>query len=98
MKKIPLILFLLFFIIVITGCNSISSNDQKITEEKAKQMVLDKHSRECAELEFISVISKSNKYIIQWEIDPLEEGKDSINKETGKMKMIESSRGTCRWK
>lgn len=38
-------------------------------------------------------MSKSNKYIIHWEIDPIEEGTDSINKKTGKIKMIKSSRG-----
>ncbi|MBP2257880.1 lipoprotein [Virgibacillus alimentarius] len=40
MKKITVIYFLLF-LIILTGCNSIKSNDQNITEEKAKQIVID---------------------------------------------------------
>ncbi|WP_029268251.1 lipoprotein [Virgibacillus alimentarius] len=99
MKKITVIYFLLF-LIILTGCNSIKSNDQNITEEKAKQIVIDERSRECCgDAEIITIISKTNKYIIQWEIDSLkEEGTDSIHKKTGKIKAIESTRGTCKIK
>jgi hypothetical protein len=98
LKKVTTIFFLLF-IIILTGCNSVNSNDQKVTEEKAKQIIIDERSRACCgDVEIISVMSKFNKYIIQWEIDPIEEGTDSINKKTGKIKMIKSSRGSCKWK
>lgn len=99
MKNIAII-FSLLVIMMLTGCNSVYSIDQKITEEKAKQTIIDERSRECCgDAEILSVTSKSNKYIIQWEIASIEEeGTDSINKETGKIKMIELSRGFCEWK
>lgn len=97
MKNITIISILLS-IFILTGCNDNNSINQKITEEKAIQIVLDQHIREDSDIEILSVVCKSNKYIIEWENDPIEEGKDSVNKETGELKMVESSRGTCQWR
>lgn len=99
MKKITIISFFLFLIILI-GCNSVKSNDQKITVEEAKQIVIDERTRECCgDAEIIDITSNPDKYIIQWEIESIDEaGTDSIHKQTGKMKAIESTRGTCKIK
>jgi len=86
-------------IIILTGCNNANSNDLKLTEEKAKQIVIAERSRECCNLEIVSITSKPNKYVVEWEIASIEEkGKDSIHKKTGEIKMIDLSLGTCQWK
>src|SRR5699024_9340578 len=72
--------------------------DKEITEEKAKEIVINFHDSDVGEVDVISVVDKSEKYIIKWENDPLEEGTDSVNKTTGELKTIESSRGSCEWK
>jgi hypothetical protein len=99
LKEITFISFLLFPIILI-GCNSVESNDQNITVDEAKQIVIDERSRACCgDAKITDIISKSDIYVIQWEIESIEEfGKDSIHKQTGKIKAIESSRGTCKIK
>src|SRR5699024_12757331 len=99
MKKITVIYFLLF-LIILTGCNSIKSNDQNITEEKAKQIVIDERSRECCgDAEIITIITKTNKYIIQWKIDSLkEEETDRIDKKISKIKAIKTNLDKCKIK
>lgn len=88
MRKLVTILFFVLAIII-TGCSS-DSNAQEISKEEAEQVIIDKRSRECCgKAEIIDTTSESDKYIIQWEIERLDEtGKDSVNKKTGKLKMI----------
>lgn len=97
MKKIP---FILLATIVLASCNSPYINDGKITEEEAKQIIIDEQSKECCgDAEIISIDSKSETYIIEWEISSIyERGIDSVDKNNGKIKTIESSRGACQWK
>lgn len=97
MKKAVIILNI---IVLLFGCRSIDYSDEEITEEKAKQIIIDERSRECCEdAEVLSVTSKSNTYVVYWEIPSIDEkGKDSINKKNGEIKTIESSRGSCKWK
>src|SRR5699024_4873605 len=83
-------------IFILTACNN--SIDKEITEEKSKEIVINCHDSDVREVDVISVVDKSEKYIIKWENDPLEEGTDSVNKTTGELKTIESSRGSCEWK
>lgn len=88
---------MLLLFILLSGCNTLENKE--LTEQEAKQLVIKTHSRHPhAEIEVLSVTSKSDKYIIEWEIDPIEAGMDSVNKATGKLKVIESSRGSCKWK
>lgn len=94
MRKI-LIMFLSSFFIL-SACSN--STNIEITEEEAKEIVINCHSSDIGEIDIVSVVTKPNKFIIIWENEPLEEGVDSINKKTGKLKTIESSHGSCEWK
>jgi hypothetical protein len=72
--------------ILLSGCNI----DSKITEEQAKSIVIDFHTKQIGEVEIISVTTKFNKYIIEWENkENCEQGTDSVNS-SGKIKNIES--------
>lgn len=97
MRKITLMCFLLLSIGVSSGCIESDATNAEITEEEAKQIVLKEHKRDDNELEFTSVESEEDKYIIQWEIEPIQKGKDSVDKKTGDLKEIESSTGPCKW-
>lgn len=99
LKKVTIVLSLLF-LMIFTGCNNIDSNDQKITKEEASQIVINERSRDCCDdAEILSITSEPDKYIINWEIESINEsGKDSIHKQTGRLKLIESSRGACKLK
>ena len=92
MKKIVLVVFV-SGMISLYGCTI----DELITEEEAKQMVLDHHQRRAGVVEIKSIFLKGDKYIVEWEIEPIEKGIDSVHQETGELKMIESSHGTCKW-
>ncbi|QGQ45331.1 hypothetical protein [Metabacillus sediminilitoris] len=86
MKKIVIIL-LTMVSILLNGCNI----ESKITEEQAKSIVKDYHNKLIGEVEIISVTTKFNKYIIEWENkENCEQGTDSVNS-SGKIKNIESS-------
>src|SRR5699024_6080341 len=99
LKKVTIVLSLLF-LMIFTGCNNIDSNDQKITKEEATQIAIDQRLRDCCDdPEILYITSETNKYIINWEIESINEsGKDSIHKQTGRLKLIESSRGSCKLK
>jgi PBP1b-binding outer membrane lipoprotein LpoB len=85
MKIITIVLLLS---LILSGCNNIES---KISEEQAKQIVLEHYTKEIGEVEIISVTTKFNKYIIEWENkENCEKGTDSVNK-NGELKMIEAS-------
>lgn len=97
MKNRKGICFLLC-LMILAGCNSASSNVLHITEDKAREMIRERHATRHGTVDIISVEHKPDKYIIQWEVDPIREGKDSVNKTSGEVKVIESSRGSCSWK
>lgn len=63
MKKTAAIL-VLFLSFILSGCNSI---DSKISEEQAKSIVVEYHTKHIGKVETISVTTKFNKYIIEWE-------------------------------
>lgn len=87
-KKIYFKLYLLISVLLLAGCSSIQN---VITEDEAKQLVLDHHYNENGKTEILSVELKNNKYYIEWEIkDNCERGKDSVNKK-GEVEMIEAS-------
>src|SRR5690625_4628441 len=83
-------------IFILTACNN--SIDKEIKDEKAKKIVINCHNSDVGEVDVITIVDRSEKYIIKWENDPLEEGTDSDNKTTGEIITIESSRGSCEWK
>lgn len=95
MNRIGIIFLSILFV---SGCSTANSNKPDITEEDAKDMVIEEHCREAGEVEIISVMNQSNKYIIKWENELIEEGIDSVHKKSGKLKMIESTRGSCEWR
>src|SRR5690625_2559797 len=74
-------------IFILTACNN--SIDKEITEEKAKEIVINCHDSDVGEVDVISVVDKSEKYIIKWENDTIEEETDSVNKTTDKIKTRE---------
>src|SRR5690625_5457067 len=82
-------------IFILTACNN--SIEKEITEEKAKEIVINCHDSEVGEVDDISVVDKSEKYISKWENDTLEDGTDSGNKTTDEQKTIEYSRGSSEW-
>jgi hypothetical protein len=86
MKKIVIILVTMVSI-TLNGCNV----ESKITEEQAKSIVIDYHTKQIGEVEILSVKTKFNKYIIEWENkENCEQGTDSVNS-SGEIKNIESS-------
>lgn len=97
MRILVTIFFMILFMTCI-GCDK--SSVEEITEADAKQIIIDERSRECCgEAEIISVVSKSDKYVIRWEIESIyEKGTDSVNKKTGELKSIELNRGACQIK
>lgn len=79
-------LVLLFFIL--SGCNS---SNTKITEEQAKAIVIEHHTNQIGKVEIVSVTTKFNKYIIEWENkENCEEGTDTVNKK-GEVTMVDAS-------
>lgn len=86
--KIRFELYLIIVVLLLAGCSSIQN---AISEDEAKQLVLDNHNNDNGKTEIISVELKNNKYYIEWEIkDNCERGKDSVNK-IGEIEMIEAS-------
>lgn len=71
---------------------------QELTEDEAKEIVIEEHFTEHGNVEIISVCDKSDKYVIEWEVRLIEHGKDSVMKEDGTLKEVSSSRGSCKWK
>lgn len=91
MKNIAII-FVLLFTFILGACNNINSNTPKVTEEEAKQIVLEHHTKEIRKVEIISVSRESDIYIIEWENDEnCEKGTDSVSNEDGEIEMIEAS-------
>lgn len=85
LKKITIILVLLLSLIL-SGCNSLES---KITEEQAKQIVVERHASDIGEIKIISITKKFNKYVVEWENEEnCEKGIHSVNK-NGEIKLIE---------
>lgn len=97
MKRNAIILCMLF-IIVLSGCTNTQSNAEVLSEAEARQMIKDEHVSNHGDVEIVSVCEQSDKYVIKWRIQSIAFGKDSIIKDTGKIKMVESSRGSCSWK
>ena len=81
-------LFLVMAVLLLGGCSSIQN---VITEDEAKQMVVDNHLNQNGQTEIRSVELKNNKYYIEWEIkDNCERGVDSVNQH-GEIEMIDAS-------
>jgi hypothetical protein len=87
MKKIILIFASIFFCIV-SGCQGI---EFVVTEEQAKSIVVEHHTKHIGEVKILSVTTEFNKYIITWENkDNCESGTDSVNKK-GEIKNLGTS-------
>jgi len=87
-----MIMVCLFLVVILSGCMNMNSNVAEISEAEAKQIVLGSHTQDIGEVEIISVTTKSNKYIIEWENkENCENGTDSISMKSGEIKMIEAS-------
>ncbi|MCM3390406.1 hypothetical protein M3649_20135 [Ureibacillus chungkukjangi] len=79
--------FVIISVILLGACTNIRN---VISEDEAKQIVLDNHYSHNGKTEILSVELKNNKYYIEWEIkDNCERGKDSVNKE-GKVEIVEA--------
>ena len=97
MKKVITIL-LFSFLVILSSCGQENPANKSVTEEEAKEIVIDCHSGDVGEINIVSVVTKKDVYVVKWENEPLKEGVDSVDKKTGKLKMIESSHGSCEWK
>jgi uncharacterized membrane protein YkoI len=74
----------LSLILVMNGCNHLSK--PKISEEQAKSIVLESHTKHIGKVEIKSVSHKGNKYIVKWQNkENCENGTDYIDDENGKM-------------
>ncbi|MDP4084582.1 MAG: hypothetical protein Q8934_08185 [Bacillota bacterium] len=89
MRKIVSILCI-SLILVISGCNHYSK--PKISEERAKSIVLKRHTQNIGKVEIKSVIHNGNEYIVEWgNKENCENGTDYINDENGKIIKGEAS-------
>lgn len=97
LKKISIILLAMLMLV---GCQNNQFAGEELTKEEAKQIIIAEHSKECCgEAEILSIDSTDETYVIEWQISSIYEfGTDSVNKKTGKLKTIQSSRGACEWK
>lgn len=66
MGKITIMLVLLFAFIL-SGCTNMNSNTPEITEEEAKQIVIERQTGNYGEVKIKSVSHKNGEYIIDWE-------------------------------
>ncbi|WP_433744470.1 hypothetical protein [Falsibacillus pallidus] len=82
MKRFVLSLSL---VLIVSGCNSFSN--PKVTEEEAKSIVMNDHSKHIGTVEIISVSHRGHKYIVKWENkDNCENGTDYVDDQSGKIK------------
>lgn len=87
-KTIIMFILVMIMTFMVSGCNNVNS---KVTEEQAKSIVVEHHTKDIGEVEIISITTKYNTYIIEWENKGnCEKGTDSVNKK-GDFKMIEAS-------
>lgn len=100
MKRLKRIIVMLLVLTMLIGCSNTPSTHEEITEEKAKQMIIEEHFKDCcSEPEIVSIDSTEETYVIEWQIPSIYEfGTDSVHKKTGKIRTIQSSRGACEWK
>jgi hypothetical protein len=83
--KVISILLVLFLAV---GCSSISDS---ISEEEAKQLVIEEHTNSNGTTQIVSIYVKWNAYIVEWENRENKEwGTDKVTKD-GEVKMIEAS-------
>ncbi len=83
--KVISILLLLFLAV---GCSSISDS---LSEEEAKQLVIEEHTNSNGTPQIVSIYIKWNAYIVEWEnVENTEWGTDKVTKD-GEVKMIEAS-------
>jgi uncharacterized protein YcfL len=83
-KVIPILLVLFLAV----GCSSISDS---ISEEEAKQLVIEEHTNSNGTPQIVSIHVKWNAYIVEWENKENQEwGTDKVTKD-GEVKMIEAS-------
>ena len=87
-NKIILILLTVFILAGCIGCTSISDS---ISEEEAKQLVIENHTRDNGTVKIISIEIKRNTYIVEWENKGNAEwGIDKVTKD-GDVKMVEAT-------
>jgi hypothetical protein len=83
MKRIVIACFLLF-ILIMTGCNNLST--PKISEDEARSTVLKEHTKHNGKVEIISVIHNGKEYVVEWENkENCENGTDYVHDQTGEI-------------
>ncbi len=88
MKQLVTIMLVLLMFIV-SSCNSA---ELKVSEEKAKSSVIEKHTGNNGKVTILSIDLKKNNYIVEWENEEnCEKGIDSVDGENGAIEMIEAS-------
>lgn len=67
-----------------SGCSTFSKPN--ISEEQAKSIVLENHTKHIGKVEIKSVSHKGDKYVVKWENkENCEHGTDYIDDENGKI-------------
>lgn len=81
MKKI-FIIIVLSLSVLLNGC----SKEPKITEEQAKSIVIEYHTKYIGEVKIVSVTHKNNEYIVEWENkENCENGIDQVDDQNGEI-------------
>jgi hypothetical protein len=86
LKKLLYILFF-FSLLSVGGCSNI---EDSISQNEAKQLVLEQHKNNIGGPSIVSIEVKNNAYYIKWENkENKESGTDKVTKD-GEVKMIEA--------
>ena len=86
LKKLLYILFSIFLLSVV-GCSNI---EDSISEEGAKQLVIQEHTNNNGTPAIVSIEVKNNAYYVKWENEENKEsGTDKVTKD-GEVKMVEA--------
>lgn len=80
--------FIMMTLFLLVGCTNIS---EVISEEEAKQLVIEKHMTNIGSPQIISIENNRNTYIVEWENKENKEwGIDKVTKD-GEVKMVEAT-------
>ncbi|WP_246943590.1 hypothetical protein [Bacillus pinisoli] len=86
MKKMN-ITIVFFFSILLISCNN---HSPELSEEEAKQLVLEHHSKSIGTVEIVSIKAESDGYRVVWKnVENCERGTDIVNQK-GEVEMVVS--------
>ncbi|WP_066050713.1 hypothetical protein [Robertmurraya korlensis] len=84
MKKVSCVVILVLSLLITNGCEN---TKPKITEERAKSIVIEHHTSNNGKVDIISVTHKKNEYMIVWDKkENCENGIDYIDDQNGEIK------------